>query len=87
MYLSKSERVTLIISTLSNLPTYFLTLFSLLVVVANRLEKLRRNLLWGGIGEKFKFHLVSWSKVCTSIFEGGLGVQNLLVFNWALLEK
>jgi hypothetical protein len=37
--------------------------------------------------EEFKFHLVSWSKVCSLIFMGGLGVQNLLLFNCALLEK
>jgi hypothetical protein len=52
-----------------------------------RLEKLRRDLLWGDIGEKFKFHLVSWSKVCAPISEGGLEVRNLLVFNRALLGK
>jgi hypothetical protein len=36
------------------------------------------------MGEEFKFHLVSWTKVCTPIAEGGLGVRNLLVFNRAL---
>jgi len=55
------------------------------VGVANSIEKLRRNFLWGGIGEEFKFHLVSWSKVCSSMSEGGLGVRNLLMFNHALL--
>jgi hypothetical protein len=87
MYLSKGGRVTLIKSTLSNLPTYFMSLFPLPVGVANRLEKLHWDFLWGGMGEEFKFHLVSWTKVCTLIFEGGLGVWNLLVFNRALLGK
>jgi hypothetical protein len=35
----------------------------------------------GGLGEEFKFHLVSWPNVCSPIFMGGLGVQNLLMFN------
>jgi hypothetical protein len=35
----------------------------------------------------FKFHLVSWCKVYYPIIEGGLGVQNLYVFNCALLGK
>jgi hypothetical protein len=30
---------------------------------------------------------VKWSKVCTPIKEGGLGIRNLLVFNRALLGK
>jgi hypothetical protein len=30
---------------------------------------------------------VSWSKVCSPIAEGGLGVRNLLLFNRALLEE
>ena len=44
-YLSKGGRVTLIKSTLSNLPTYFLSLFPIPTVVANRIEKLQRNFL------------------------------------------
>jgi hypothetical protein len=41
--------------------------------VANRIEKLQRDFLWGGLGEEFKYHLVSWSKVCSPISKGGLG--------------
>jgi hypothetical protein len=37
-------------STLSNLPTYFLSLFPIPASVANRIEKLRRDFLRGGIG-------------------------------------
>jgi hypothetical protein len=59
LYLSKGGRLTLINSTLLSLPTYFLSLFPILVGVANRLEKLQRDFLWGGIGNEFKFHLVN----------------------------
>jgi hypothetical protein len=38
----------------------------------------------GGLGEEFKYCLVSWSKVCSSTFEGGLEVRTLLFFNCAL---
>ena len=46
LYLSKGGRVTLIKSTLSNLPTYFLSLFPIPATVANRIEKLQKNFLW-----------------------------------------
>jgi hypothetical protein len=39
--------------------------------VVNRIENLQQDFLWGGVGEEFKFHLVSWSKVCSAI--SGLG--------------
>jgi hypothetical protein len=75
MYLSKGGRVTLIKSTLSNLPTYLLSLFPIPASVANRIEKLQQDFLWRGIGEEFKYHLVSWAKVCFPISEGGLYPQ------------
>jgi hypothetical protein len=82
MYLSKGGRVTLITSTLStstlsNLPTYFLSLFPIFVSVVNRIKKLQQDFLWGGIGDEFKYHLVSRSKVCSPISKGGLGIRNL----------
>jgi hypothetical protein len=45
MYLSKGGRLTLFKSTLSNLPTYYLLLYPILVGVANRLDKLQRDSL------------------------------------------
>ena len=44
----KRGRVTLIKSTLSNLPTYFLSLFPIPALVANRIARLQRDFLWGG---------------------------------------
>jgi hypothetical protein len=79
--------ITLIKSTLSNVPTYYLSLFPIPVGVANRIEKLQWEFLWGGIGDKFKFHLVNRSKICTPISSSGLGVRNMLLFNRALLGK
>ena len=61
MYLSKGGRITLIKSTLSSLPTYFMSLFPIPASVALRIDKIQRNFLWGGMGEGKKFHLVNWS--------------------------
>ena len=58
LHLSKGGRLTLLKSTLSSLPTYFLSLFTILVSVAKRLEKVQRNFLWVGNGEESKHSLV-----------------------------
>ena len=70
-------KVTLIKSTLSSLPTYFLSLFPILVETANCIEKLQRDFLRSGIGEASKFHLVECAQVCKLLKFGGLGIQNL----------
>ena len=67
LYLSKGGRVTLIKSTLSNLPTYFLSLFPTPTSVANRIARLQRDFLWGGLRDEPKFHLVDWSTVCNPL--------------------
>ena len=59
-YIYLKGKVTLIKSTLSNLPTYFLSLFPIPVGVARKLEKIQRDFLLSGLGEEFKYHLVSW---------------------------
>ena len=60
LYLSKGDRLTLLKSTLSSLPTYFLSLFTIPTHVANKIEKLQRDFLWGDL----KTHLLGWDRVC-----------------------
>ena len=87
LYLSKGGRVTLIKSTLSNLPTYFLSLFPILASMANQIERLQRNFLWGSLGDDPKIHLVKWASVCAPISSGGLRIRKLSLFKEALLGK
>lgn len=59
--------VTLIKSTLSSLPTYFLSLLPILVEVANHMEKLQRDFLPRGIGYEPKIHLMKWAQICEPV--------------------
>ena len=58
-YLSKGGRITLIKSTLANLPVYQLSLFRMPKLVVKRLEKLQRDFLWGGGSMERKIHLIN----------------------------
>uniref|UniRef100_A0A2N9J5V1 Reverse transcriptase domain-containing protein n=1 Tax=Fagus sylvatica TaxID=28930 RepID=A0A2N9J5V1_FAGSY len=87
LYLSKGGHLILLKSTLSILPTYFLSLFTIPKHVAERIEKLQRNFLWGGLGDGFKHHLVGWNTVCRPIANGGLGIGRVAVTNRDLLGK
>jgi hypothetical protein len=86
-YLSKGGKIALIKSTLSNLPTYMMSLFPIPALVAKRIEKIQRDFLWGGMNDETKLHLVEWDKVCSPLDEGGLGIRNIRRFNQALLGK
>jgi hypothetical protein len=79
--------VTLIHSTLSSIPSYYLSLFPIPVSVAKKLERLQREFLWSGMGDETKFHLVNWHRICTPIKASGLEVRNVINFNHALLGK
>ena len=58
-------------------------LCSPLLHVANKIEKLQRDFLWGDS----KTHLLGWDKLCMPIANGGLGIRKLTTFNKALLGK
>ena len=87
LYLSNGGKVTLIKSTLSTLPTCFLSLFPIPADIANHIEKLQWDFLWSGIDESPKFRLVKWAQVYSPLKSSGLGVWNLRIFNQALLGK
>ena len=87
-YISKGGRLTLIRSTLSSMPIYFMSLFYLPKKVRLGLEKIWRDFLWGGGGALVhRPHLVRWNLVCLEKRKGGLGVRNLVLINIALVSK
>jgi hypothetical protein len=60
LYLSKGGRVMLIKCTLSNLPTYMMSLFPIPAHVAKRIKKIQWDFLWGGLNDEVKMHLAPW---------------------------
>ena len=86
-YISKGGRITLIRSTLSSLPIYFLSLFRMPKSICSRLETIQRDFLWGGGNLERKPHLVNWKTVCLQKSRGGLGVRSLSKMNIALFCK
>ncbi|KAF5932279.1 hypothetical protein HYC85_028450 [Camellia sinensis] len=60
---------------------------TILVSVAMWLDRLQRDFLWGSGGDKFRYHLVDWRRICQFKQVGGSGVRQLVTFNKALLGK
>ena len=83
----KRGKLTLIKSTLSNLPIYIMSLYRLPTGVKLRLEKIQRDFLWGGGNLDKKIHLVNWGTVGKSKESGGLGIRRLEILNKSLLVK
>ena len=63
-FLSLGGRITLIQSSLSHIPSYFLSLFKIPVSIVSEIGKLQRDFLWFGAGEGKKDHLIRWDVVC-----------------------
>jgi hypothetical protein len=85
--LSIGGRVTLINSVLSSLPLYFFSFFKAPVCVLKELVGIQRKFLWGGGMESKKVCWISWERVCQPKDKGGLGLNNLELFNHSLLYK
>ena len=83
MCLSKGGKVTLLKSTLSNLPTYFLSLLPIPADVALRIE-ITVSFYLDVIKGESKFNLVNWNKLCLSYQNGGLAIGKIRLFNEVL---
>ena len=86
-YISKGERLTLIRSTLSNMPIYYMSILRMPRSVRLRLEQIQRDLLWGGGALERKIHLVKRLVVCSDKSKSGLGVKCFSTLNRALLDE
>jgi hypothetical protein len=85
--LSIGGMLVLINSVLSSLPVFFFSFYKAPKKVITDLTHVQRRFLWGGDTESSKVCWVKWDNVCLPKEEGGLGVKNLLLFNFAMFNK
>jgi len=79
--------ICLIKYVLFSIPLFFMSLFKMPSVVADKLVQIQRNFLWGWGSEERKIAWTSWDKVCEPRDVGGLGIVDIRNFNLALLGK
>jgi hypothetical protein len=87
IYLSKGGHLTLIKSTLSNLPTYFISLFPLPASIARRLKRFSEIFFGMAQARIPKYIWLIGRQFATWFPSGGLGIKKLMVFNKAFLGK
>lgn len=87
-YISTGDRLALINSILSTIPTYWMSVFELPKWVIHDIDKIRRDFLWNTKESAHsKCRLVVQPQVCKTKNQKGWGVLNLRDFNYALLGK
>ncbi|KAL0420581.1 UNVERIFIED_CONTAM: hypothetical protein Slati_3081000 [Sesamum latifolium] len=84
--LSFAARVQLIKSVLMALNTYWAMAFVLPKGLIREIEKRLRSFLWKGtMGSGHA--KVAWTRVCTPVEEGGLGIRNMFALNMAMMAR
>ncbi|XP_021971650.1 uncharacterized protein LOC110866811 [Helianthus annuus] len=86
-HLSMVGRMTLAKSVLGSLPTYYLSLFAAPKCVITKLERIRRDFIWGITDRIKKVRWVRWELLMKSKLKGGMGIGSIADFNHAMLIK
>ncbi|RAL47356.1 hypothetical protein DM860_013321 [Cuscuta australis] len=82
-HLSYAERCKLINSVLFGIISLWCKLFVIPGKVMHQIQSICRNFLWGSKAEYSKVPAVGWDDVCRPKKEGGLGIKNLALWNYA----
>lgn len=84
--LTRGGRLELVRTVLSVIPVYYMTCFRLPQWVINRLDKIRRDFLWGKADGR-GISLTNWNATCIPRCYGGLGISDLNLVNISLLLR
>lgn len=86
--ISKADKEVLIKSIAQALPIFTISAYLLPVLICDIIEKVMNRYWWGGGGSLGKgIHLLSWARLSTPKFAGGLEFKKVHAFNVALLAK
>jgi hypothetical protein len=76
-FLSYGDRLVLVNSVLSSLPTYYMLTLMLPVGLLDVIDRARRHCLWRRKDKEKMNSLAAWDMVCRPKSKGGLGIINL----------
>eukprot|EP00253_Pinus_taeda_P010319 PITA_10319 len=79
--LNLSGRLVLAKAVLQAIPHYLLSLLPAPKGILQQIRNIQRTFLWSGNGEKKKWALVAWNKLCMSKSRGGLNLVDPEVLN------
>ncbi|XP_058739137.1 uncharacterized protein LOC131611028 [Vicia villosa] len=85
--LSYAGRIQLIKSVIGAITQYWMLNFPLPKAVIKRINSICRISVWTGKTDVSRKSPVAWSKVCSLIKQGGLGLMNLTIWNKVTLLK
>lgn len=83
--LSYAGRVQLIKSFICSIAQYWMLSFPLPKVVIKRIDAICRSFMWTSKADICKKSLVAWNRVCSPNHQGGLGLNNLHIWNQVTL--
>ena len=86
-FLSYGDRLVMVNSVLSSLPTYFMLTLVINPGVIEYIDRARRHCLWRKKDKEKVHSLAAWKMICKPKNKGGLGIIDLRVQNTALLLK
>ncbi|KAL0302708.1 UNVERIFIED_CONTAM: hypothetical protein Scaly_3023600 [Sesamum calycinum] len=84
--LSQVGKDVIIKSIIQAIPSYAMGCFRLPTTLLSELHGMVARFWWGNRGSR-KIHWLSWDRLCASKLKGGLGFQQLHLFNIAILAK